>query len=470
MKRLMNVFSKLSIQRKWTLISALTIVFSFAIISLILYIAVYNWLLTEEEQTAERTAADVQAFFVEEGNRMTIQLLQKNTTLINAIVDRDQTVRIYNFDHVEIIRINDAQNSIEEKPRINDIQNGFSTQRNIDNEKAYITYLPIQIGSFQGYLELIHPLERFSSMMNYLLILLLMLGVGGVVLAATLSSWIAKIVLKPIQQLRNSMAEVAKKGLQAEGNMQLLEHTATKDEISDLVRMYNEMLVALKQSFTQQNQFVQDASHELRTPIQAIEGHLSLLERWGKDDPEVLNESIKTSLVEVKKMKKLMEELLLLARKDEMLQHQHIEIQHVLQTVHSDLAHIYPKASIKMDIKGELVKANVSEQALYQIVRNIMENAIHYSSEGSDIVVTLTREERFVKISVVDSGIGIHEKHLPYIFDRFYRVDDARVSEFESTGLGLSITKMLSDKYGIQLHVESEVGIGTTFFVFIPVA
>ena len=279
MKTIKNFISKLSIKQKWTFVSAFTIIISYALISVIVYIAIHNWLINDEERSAIRTAEDVQGFFRTEGAFITVKDIQNNTSLMNAIVDQAQTVRIYNFDHIEIIRINDTMPSPQHTPNMQHILENSIVREKIGESDSYIVYKPIRIGTFTGYMELIHPLDKFHSMMTYILTLLLILGIGAVVIASTISRYIATLLLKPIQQLRDSMATIRDSGLSAKSNV----HYEAQDEIGDLFRIYQSMLNELRESFKRQQQFVQDASHELRTPIQAIEGHLSLIDRWGKD-------------------------------------------------------------------------------------------------------------------------------------------------------------------------------------------
>ena len=464
MSKLKNLISKLSIKQKWTFVSAFTIIVSYALISGIVYIAIHNWLINDEERSAIRTAEDVQTFFRTEGAFITVQDIQNNTSLINAIVDQAQTVRIYNFDHIEIIRINNTLPSPHTNQNIEKIVSSMIVRDKIGGTDSYIVYKPIQIGTFTGYMELIHPLDKFHSMMTYILTLLLLLGIGAVVIASTLSRYIATLLLKPLQQLRDSMSNVRDSGLSAQANV----HYEAQDELGDLFRIYHSMLNELKESFDRQQQFVQDASHELRTPIQAIEGHLSLIDRWGKDDPSTLNESIQTSLIEVRRMKKLMEELLLLARNEERSYNATVNVDNVIQQVIDELKFIYPSATFHVLAKSELKNAKITEQALSQIIRNIYENGIHYNEQVPIIQTFITSSDSTIQITIKDNGKGIAEKHIPFIFNRFYRADESRHNEHGGTGLGLSITKMLADKYDVKLAVQSKLNEGTSFTVEIP--
>lgn len=459
MNKIKQKISQLSIKQKWTFVSALTIIVSYALISGMVYIAMNNWLINDEERNATTIAQDVQSFFLEEGAFITIQDIQNNTSLMNMIVDRNQTVRIYNQDQIEIIRINDTVESPKEKPSLQNIIKGQVLRKKINGQDVFIVYSPIKIGAFTGYMELIHPLDTFHSLMKYMLTLLSILGIGAVILASTLSSYIASLLLKPINHLRNSMAQVRDSGIE----QKVMLTYDTNDEIGDLIQMYNEMLAELQMSFNRQQQFVQDASHELRTPIQAIEGHLSLLNRWGKSDPTILNESIKTSLAEVARMKQLMEELLLLAKNDPVNKEAKADVHAVIQQVVEEQKFVYPQVTFDVSFIGEVKNAFVTTEALTQIIRNIVENGIRYNEQKPNIQIKTTYFEDIIELDITDNGIGIEKQHIPFVFDRFYRVDASRHTERGGTGLGLSITKMLADKYNIDISIQSDIKIGTSF-------
>ena len=149
--------------------------------------------------------------------------------------------------------------------------------------------------------------------MQYVMTAMLIAGLGAILLAGLVSSYLSKLLLKPLGDLRDSMQSVKEKGFEERINFTY----QIDDEIGDLLKIYQLMIDELQVSFAKQQQFVSDASHELRTPIQAIEGHLSLIKRWGKSDPEIMEESLNTSIKEVQRMKKMIEELLDLARRED---------------------------------------------------------------------------------------------------------------------------------------------------------
>lgn len=458
MKTLKKHLVNQTLQRKWMLTSSAVIFFSYAIICIVVYISLHTWLLNDEESKVTRTSYDLVSFLESQGPNLTIQQIQQNTGLLNSIVDRDQTIRLFNMDNIEIFSINDTSPAapLTTLREINEMT--------IDKKNVFVINEPIRLGFFQGYIQVIHPLSGFQSLMHYLLTAMLIAGLGALVLSASIGYYLANYLMKPLQELRSSMKMVMDKGFNEPIKLTYTSH----DEIGDLLKMYNAMMNELQISFTQQQQFVADASHELRTPIQAIEGHLSLLKRWGKDDPEILKESIDTSLTEIARIRKMIEELLELARREEKDNMSKADAVAVIEVVIGEMERLHPEARITLSKNGEIGLLFITENALSQIVRNLVENAIRYCEKIPEIQITLSVAGNEALLKIEDNGIGIAQENIPFIFDRFYRIDEARNRQKGGTGLGLSITKMLLEKYNGSVEVKSEINIGTVFFIKFP--
>ncbi|MER2119177.1 MAG: HAMP domain-containing histidine kinase [Solibacillus sp.] len=457
-----NKLLNLSLKSKWMLAVGVTIFVSYALISVVLYIALQTWLIHNEEKNALRTVDDMTTYFESQGNTVTVQALQNNTALMKAILNQEQTVRVFNLDGIEVMRINDAAPAA--KLPMN--QNYFSTmieKQMISGSESYVIHRVVQIGQFQGIMQLIHPLAAFQSMMNYILTTILIIGFGAILFSVMISYYLANMLMKPLVQLRDAMSFVRKNGFTAQPKF---DYTA-KDEIGDLLHMYRTLMNELEISFTKQQQFVADASHELRTPIQVIEGHLSLIKRWGKDEPEVMEESLSTSLTEIARMRKMIEELLKLARREQADEQASADIEQVYEQVKDELLLLYPTAEFHLTVTGDKTTASITEHALAQIFRNILSNSIRYNSNVPSLHVTIEYNELHspILVTIEDNGIGISEQHLPHIFDRFFRVDASRTNKVAGTGLGLSITKMLADKYEVEIGVESKLQKGTFFYL-----
>lgn len=448
-----------SLKKKWTISTAIVIFISYAAICSVIYIALYSWLIQNEENNAIRTADDLTSFFNSQDDWISVQDIQKNTGLSKAILNQSQTVRIFNFDGYEIIRINNVNSAVPLEASYAQLDNMIVSKEEVDQEEVYVVNKLIKTQDFTGILQLIHPLSTFHSMMQYILTTMLIAGFGAILLAGFVGYYLANLLIRPLQDLRDSMLSIQKKGFEEKINFSY----DADDEIGDLLKLYVSMMADLENSFAKQQQFVSDASHELRTPIQAIEGHLSLIKRWGKNDPDVLEESLNTSLVEVIRMKKMIEELLNLARKEERDIEAEANVRNVLSSVKDELQIIYPEAIVNIAENGEEKQPNITENALAQILRNIIENGIRYNDKSPVIDIDVHYLTESIFLTIRDNGIGISNDNLPFIFDRFYRVDVSRENIGGGTGLGLSITKMLSEKYQIEMDVTSTVGKGTTF-------
>ena len=455
----------MSLKRKWFSLTAATILVAYALVCFIIYIALYNWLLENEKNNAFRTADDLTGYIESQRAGFTIQELESQAGLMKAILNQEQTVRLYDLDGNEVLRINNFSPAVNIAEAISD--NGLLKvqKREVDGIDTFVVYEMIKMGPYPFILQLIHPLSTFQSMMGYILTTMLIMGIGAVLFTAIISYYLSNALMSPIQQLRNSMQRVKENGFVERSDFSY----STQDEIGDLLYIYNEMLDELDRSFKRQQQFVFDASHEMRTPIQAIEGHLSLIKRWGKNDPEVLEESIDVSIEELGRMKKMMEELLQLARQEEDGVVEAVNVLPLLFELKREFEMRSDQIKVVIHSEREVLPIRITEQAFLQIARNFMENSVRYSEHFTNITITISSYENNISIQFADNGIGISEEHLPYIFDRFYRVDDARTSSNGGTGLGLSITKMLISKYNGEVKVQSEMGKGSIFCVKFPV-
>ena len=234
----------------------------------------------------------------------------------------------------------------------------------------------------------------------------------------------------------------------------------------------NGLLVRMQESYRQQAQFVSDASHELRTPIAVIQGYANMLARWGKDDEKVLEESIAAIQSESDYMKKLVEELLFLARGEigrNPFEPVELSLTQLIQEVCDESAMIDSDHSWTFQKSGD-VSVVADAEMIKQCARILCENARRYTPAGGAIVLKVfAQDEDWVGFQVQDEGIGIAEADAPRIFDRFYRSDPARGRGNGGTGLGLAIAKWIIDRHGGYFDVLSREGIGTRMRTVLPV-
>ncbi len=243
-----------------------------------------------------------------------------------------------------------------------------------------------------------------------------------------------------------------------------------QQELKGLANAINEMLDRLDAAYQSQLRFVSDASHELRTPIAVIQGYANMLDRWGKQDAQTLQESIDAIKGEAASMQDLVEQLLFLARSDNdsiVLKTGLVDVSALAEEVLAetrmiDEAHTYD-ASIApaLTIYGDA-------QLIKQALRIFVDNAIKYTPAGERIRIAAKRDGSNVALSVSDNGIGIPEQDLPHVFDRFFRSDQSRARKTGGTGLGLSIAKWIVDRHGGHVELLSRKEIGTRIVLVLP--
>ncbi len=225
----------------------------------------------------------------------------------------------------------------------------------------------------------------------------------------------------------------------------------------------NNLLVRMRDSYRQQARFVDDASHELRTPIAVIQGYANMLARWGREDEKVLDESITAIQHESDHMKHLVDQLLFLARGDSgrtMLKIEEVSLNALMQEVYEESFMIDENHPYRYQTASEPVMAQADEGLLKQAVRILVDNAAKYTANGDEILLGTGRtKEGRPYLMVQDTGIGMAQADVEHMFERFYRADEAR--SYQGTGLGLSIAKWIVDKHKGHFEILSRTELGT---------
>ena len=246
---------------------------------------------------------------------------------------------------------------------------------------------------------------------------------------------------------------------------------ATGDaELAGLETAVNKLMSRMRDSYRQQARFVSDASHELRTPIAVIRGYADLLDRWGKTDEKILEESIAAIKDESESMQHLVEQLLFLARGDSgrtTLSITDFDMTEMMREVWEESAMIDKDHSYLFEGE-EPIPARGDVSLIKQAARILIENASKYTPAGGEIILRSLTVDGHPAFSVQDSGIGISESDIPHIFERFYRADDSRSKQTGGSGLGLAIAKWIIERHGGHFEVISRKDIGTRITVIIP--
>lgn len=250
-----------------------------------------------------------------------------------------------------------------------------------------------------------------------------------------------------------------------------IEVSETQDELKNLAIAINGLLDRINDSYRAQARFVSDASHELRTPIATIQGYVNLLDRWGKNDPQALQESIDAIKEETANMKELVEQLLFLARGDNnrmTLDRVHLDLAEIGETVYKETQMLDGGHDFILRLEPVFVYADAG--LIKQCLRILVDNAIKYTPVGGEITISTSQENALAKLTVKDNGIGIPPEDVSRIFDRFYRADESRARATGGTGLGLSIANWIAQRHGGYLEVLSRVDVGTKISIVLPAA
>ena len=329
-----------------------------------------------------------------------------------------------------------------------------------------LTALTIQARHQSGQtLQMYYPLADAKVLWLGMLLALLLTDCLRVIIFIRRREKLHKTVLAPIRDITELASTLSASNLSNRINI-----AGTKNELKDLAVVINSMLDRIERSYNSQKQFVSDASHELRTPIAVLQGYINMLSRWGKSDPEVLDEGINAIAQETQSMKELVESLLFLARHDKktlMMEMERFDALDMLTELHREAAMVTPEDTFMLTAT-ESCPMEGDRSMVKQVMRILCDNAVKYTPKGGVVTIGIERKPGWVTLSVQDNGPGISQEDLPKIFDRFYRADAARKSENGGHGLGLSIARIIVMAHGGKLRVRSKVGVGSTFYVDLP--
>ncbi len=281
------------------------------------------------------------------------------------------------------------------------------------------------------------------------------------------AAWLyAGVLTKPVQALTKSIQKMSK------GDFSSRVPVTGSGELRRLAETYNTMSERLETLDQTRNQFVSNASHELKTPLATMKIMLENVIYQPEMPEELRNEFLGDINREIDRMNAVIVDLLALVRMDDQGAQLRKERFSMKELVEDNLLRLQPMIEthhhvLVTDMRGEC-PVTADAEKMNHVVYNLIENAIKYTKDGGKITVRLAQQQQIVSFSVTDNGPGIPEKDLPYIFDRFYRVDKARSRETGGTGLGLSIVQQIVKQHGGTIQAESELGKGTTFTVELP--
>ena len=311
-------------------------------------------------------------------------------------------------------------------------------------------------------------ITSMSHVFDNLAIVIIFIDLFGIFLAFRIGNIVSKSILQPIAAMTNLAQKIAFEKI---GDRVPI--PPANDELTELAKTLNGMLDRLQGGIFRQQKFVSDASHELRTPATVIAGYIEILEKYGSEDKELMEESVEAIRSESQNMKNLLENLLFLARTDQDRQKVYkvkFELSELVGDVMRKMQTVCTTHTVEL-LKNDSAEIFADRTMILQMLRIFLDNATKYTPEGGKISVNSELVGDKIKLSVSDTGIGIAPENLEKVFERSFRIDsEDLVKDVRGSGLGLSIAKWIAENHGIKIEVASQLGKGTTFTLNIPLA
>jgi len=387
-------------------------------------------------------------------------------------------VQVYDTDQKQIIArsstLGEASLPLDERVLAAALRGQAQVEtRPVGSSRLRIYTAPIVIyGQVEGVVQVGASLAQVEQTQQQLLTILTIGGVIAVAVSAGFGALLARAALRPIDQITQTALEIS----HTEDLSRRLEMVGPQDEVGRLAATFNEMLSRLEALFHTQRRFIADVSHELRTPLTTIQGNVDLVCRGAADDPQARQEVTKAIENEVARMSRLVSDLLLLAQADAgvQLKSEPVELDTLLLDVYRQARLMADGVEIRLGDEDQAVVMGDPDR-LRQLLLNLVDNALKYTPAGGRVTLSLDRDDEWVRVAVADTGIGIPAEALepgpeglPPLFQRFYRVDKAGSRAQGGTGLGLSIVHWIAKAHGGRIAVESRVGQGSRFIVWLP--
>jgi signal transduction histidine kinase len=286
----------------------------------------------------------------------------------------------------------------------------------------------------------------------------------AILLSILLVGIITRYIVKPIVKLTEATQSVA------QGQYDIKLNVTRRDELGQLADHFSQMAKGLAQLEQMRQEFVSNVSHEIQSPLASIQGFSQTLQTKRLSE-EQQQHYLSIIEAESRRMSQLSKQLLMLAsldKEENLLDQSTFDVAEQIKQVlfHTEWSWRSKDLTIDMSLPPTYVYGD--QQLLHQVWTNLITNSIKFTPPEGAISLRLIEHNRQCRIEISDTGIGIPPEHLPYIFNRFYRVDEARDRSEGSSGLGLSITQKIVELHGGRIEVTSQPGKGTTFTVILP--
>ncbi|MDV4150754.1 HAMP domain-containing sensor histidine kinase [Clostridium sp. AL.422] len=373
---------------------------------------------------------------------------------LKAIIggENDEHIRIYSRDKLYYEDKSEVWNKIDYFYDANSLEIKVKI---IDFDTYRILSGPVNINGNKYNLQIIQESDIFGEFIESYFPTLVFILVLGIILSVIGAMYVSRNFIKRLTGLTETMNEIKEKGINKRAEISEL-----NDEVDKVKVVFNSMMDELEGAFDEQSRFVSDASHELKTPLTALHGHLSMLKRWGKNDKERLEKSLDICLNEVERLKKIVNDMLILSKAEKteinLSDLEEIDPKIVVNEVIEQYRVLNPDVKYIINIE-ENIKIKIDPNDLKQLLIIFIDNSIKYNNkENIEIQIMLRKVDNQIKLEVKDNGIGIPRNEIRNVMKRFYKVDKSRVNN-NSFGIGLSIANRIVNNYNSKINIESEL-------------
>ncbi|MTI66349.1 MAG: HAMP domain-containing histidine kinase [Firmicutes bacterium] len=327
-----------------------------------------------------------------------------------------------------------------------------------------ISKIPIiDDNEYYGYVLITSPLAPIEEATNILKKQLTLISLISIIIATLLALAFARYFSNPLVKITKASEKIAKGDFSANVDIN------TKDEIGTLAKTINNMAIKLGQTEKLRKEFIANMSHELKTPISLIRAYSELIKDIDLEENE-REEYLDIITDESKRLNSMVEDILYLSKMEAGfldLKYNDFYIYELVKDVLEKLNYFAKKKNIDIklliDDKNKVI--NGDESKIYQVFYNLINNAINHSFKDGTVTIKINTIKNITKVKIIDNGKGIPKDKLPFIWDRFYKVEKSRKRDFSGTGLGMSIVKSILDAHKFNYGIESEVNKGTTIWI-----
>ena len=446
---------KLTIKTRITLWYALLLLFILVVFNVFIYMVTSRILLKNNEDLLVEDTRQVFSIIQSEGYLLRFETPYKIIATNSYFVIFDSSGKTS--------LASDIQPEILSLP----IEKDQTRYLTINNTRWIVADTAIKIeDEIVGWVRVSRSLEFTMAVLKNLRIILFVSIPFYILLASFGGFFLASRALRPIDRITKIAKEISKGDLSRRIKMK-----NTGDEVGRLADTFDEMLDKLESSINKERQFASDASHELRTPIAVINAQVEQA-LSSKRRINEYREALRTVGNEGRKMNHIISQLIMIYMSEEgryKFNFETIELNEIISDIVEEFKTIADTKKISIDFKPEnkiMIKAD--QTLITRLFINLIENAIKYTHENGRISINSGKDDRNANVIIEDTGIGISEKDIPYIFDRFYQAESSRSGN--GTGLGLSIVKWIVNIHKGFIDVKSNVNKGTTFIIKLPIS